>query len=172
MVTTAAIKRTFRRLADRSATARPPYAGLIDEAEAGLTDLDRAAALINSRGLDSVRTAVEAARRDGYTDLANDGEAAIAKYERLQELLRADTAANSAEGCYGSSGEAKAPEEVCYGSSGEDKSTENGCNANTGESNRHADGTACTCGKFSHPASTINSSRGTHISQKVQPPNE
>lgn len=158
MVTTAAIKRTFRRLADRSATARPPYAGLIDEAEAGLTDLDRAAALINSRGLDSVRTAVEAARRDGYTDLANDGEAAIAKYERLQELLRADTAANSAE--------------RCYGSSGEDKSTENGSNANTGESNRHADGTACTCGKFSHPASTINSSRGTHISQKVQPPNE
>ena len=90
MVSTDAIARTLRTLAERTATARPPYAGVIEEADAALEDLDRAASFVEADGLGRLSEAVDSARRDGHEELANRGENALDAYHRLREAATGD----------------------------------------------------------------------------------
>ena len=90
MVSTDAIARTLRTLAERTATARPPYAGVIDEADAALEDLKRAASFVEADGLGRLSEAVDSARRDGHEELADRGENALDAYQRLREAATGD----------------------------------------------------------------------------------
>lgn len=84
MVSTDAIARTLQALANRTATARPPYAGIVDEADGALDDLERAAGFVDADGLARLSDAVDAARRSGRDDLAKRGKEALDAYRRLQ----------------------------------------------------------------------------------------
>gem|GEM_PF-1710340 len=61
------------RLRSAGAVARPPYAGIIDEAERCLDSPDRAATFRDIGGLDRLETAVDAAESDGHLALATRG---------------------------------------------------------------------------------------------------
>ena len=87
MVSTDAIARTLRTLAERTATARPPYAGVIDEGDAALEDLERAASFVDADGLGRLSDAVDSARRDGCEELADRGENALEAYLRLRDVV-------------------------------------------------------------------------------------
>lgn len=87
MVTTETIARTLRTLAERTATARPPYAGVIDEAENAEDDLERAGSFVEADGLDRLTEAIDAARRDGYEQLEERGEQTRKRYRRLQNAV-------------------------------------------------------------------------------------
>ncbi|MEF8779356.1 MAG: hypothetical protein V5A46_01590 [Haloferacaceae archaeon] len=91
MVDTDAIARTLRTLAEGTVTARPPYAGVVDEAEAALEDPRRAASFADAGGLARLVDAVDAAGRDGKADLETRGREALDAYRRLQEALDGST---------------------------------------------------------------------------------
>ncbi|WP_193588471.1 hypothetical protein [Halalkaliarchaeum desulfuricum] len=90
MVTTDAIARTLRTLAERTATAKPPYAGVIEEADAALGELDRAASFVDTDGLIRLSEATDSARRDEREELAERGETALGAYQRLREAAAGD----------------------------------------------------------------------------------
>ncbi len=66
-----------RRIRSGGAVARPPYAGIIDEAERCLDSPDRAAVFRDIGGLDRLETAVDAAQSDGHSTLATRGRVAL-----------------------------------------------------------------------------------------------
>jgi len=80
VATTATVKRALAALAARTDVERGPYVAVIDEAEAALDDLDRAAGFVDSVGLDRLETATETAETDGDTDAAQRGAGALDAY--------------------------------------------------------------------------------------------
>jgi len=89
VVSTTAVKRALTALATRTDTATRPYLAVIDEAEAARTDLRRAAAFVDSVGLDRLSEAVAAAERDGDEGAAERGRAALADYRAFREAAAA-----------------------------------------------------------------------------------
>ena len=85
MVSTTAVKRALTALATRTDTATRPYLAVIDEGDAARTDLRRAAAFVDSVGLDRLSEAVAAAERDGDEAAAERGRAALAAYWAFRE---------------------------------------------------------------------------------------
>jgi hypothetical protein len=85
VVSTTAVKRALAALATRTDTATRPYVAVIDEAEAARTDLRRAAAFVDSVGLDRLSEAVSAAERDGDESAAERGREALATYRAFRE---------------------------------------------------------------------------------------
>jgi len=83
-----AVKRTLRALATGTDTARPPCVGVIDEAEAALSDVRRAAGFVESVGLDGLAAAVEAAADRGDDRAAERGRTALAAYRRYRRVAR------------------------------------------------------------------------------------
>jgi len=83
-----AVKRALRALALGTDTARPPSVGVIDEAEAALDDVRRAAGFVDSVGLDELAAAVEAAEDRGNDRAAERGRAALAAYRRYRRVAR------------------------------------------------------------------------------------
>ena len=88
MVTTDAVKRALAALATRTDTATRPYVAVLREADAARDDLRRAAGFLDAVGTDRLREAIAAAERDGRTDLARRGQAALDDYRDLQAAAR------------------------------------------------------------------------------------
>ena len=81
---TDAVKRALAALT--TDTARPPYAAVIDEADAARTDLVRAAGFVECVGLDRLDRAVEAAEAAGDDALAERGRRAVAEYRAFRRV--------------------------------------------------------------------------------------
>jgi len=95
VTTTATVKRALAALAARTDIEREPYAAVIDEAEAALADLDRAAGFVDSVGLDRLSAATDAADRAGDIDAAERGAAALDAYRRYRRAAAGDVGSES-----------------------------------------------------------------------------
>ncbi|MFB6234105.1 MAG: hypothetical protein ABEH81_10150 [Halopenitus sp.] len=84
MATTSTVKRALAALAARTNVERGPYVAVIDEAEAALADLDRAAGFVDSVGLDRLEAAIETAESTGDAASAERGTAALEAYRTYQ----------------------------------------------------------------------------------------
>lgn len=104
-----AVKRALRALALGTDTARPPSVGVIDEAEAALGDVRRAAGFVESVGLDGLAAAVEAAADRGDDRAAERGRAALAAYRRYRRVARAAGPTRTPESESGSDPDPTAP---------------------------------------------------------------
>lgn len=84
MATTATVKRALAALAARTDTTSAPYVAVIDEAEAALDDLERAAVFVDGVGLERLETAVASAETAGDTPVAERGTRALDTYLAFQ----------------------------------------------------------------------------------------
>ena len=85
MATTATVKRALAALAARTDVERGPHVAVIDEAEAALGDLDRAAGFVDSVGLDRLETAVDTAETAGDAAAADRGAEALDAYRAFRQ---------------------------------------------------------------------------------------
>lgn len=86
MVSTTAVKRALAALATRTDTATRPYAAVIDEGEAALGDVRRAAGFVDAVGLDRLDEAVTAAENAGNDAAAGRGREALDAYRRFRAV--------------------------------------------------------------------------------------
>ncbi|MGZ0748252.1 hypothetical protein [Haloparvum sp. AD34] len=84
MATTTTVKRALAALAARTDVDRGPHVAVIDEAEAALGDLDRAAGFVDSVGLDRLETAIETAETAGDAAAAERGTDALDAYRAFR----------------------------------------------------------------------------------------
>jgi hypothetical protein len=70
------VKRTLTFLSKRTDTEREPYTAIVDEACAVRGDLERAAAFVETVGIDRLEAAIEAAETDGALETAERGRRA------------------------------------------------------------------------------------------------